>query len=144
MKAKLASAAGSDMLSQAQEIGGVKLLATQLEWYPVRICVAVLDQLKNKIGSGVIILGVADEAAGKVSLIAGATEDLTERVKAGELVNHVASQVGGKGGGRADMAQAGGSQPEALAGALSSVPAWLEKHSANHKAGGNYLQPAFC
>ncbi|MGP9665613.1 alanine--tRNA ligase [Halomonas sp. AOP22-C1-8] len=126
LKAKLASAAGSDMLSQAQEIGGVKLLATQLEGVSGKELRGVLDQLKNKIGSGVIILGVADEAAGKVSLIAGVTQDLTERVKAGELVNHVASQVGGKGGGRADMAQAGGSQPEALAGALSSVPAWLE------------------
>ncbi|HCR98827.1 MAG: alanine--tRNA ligase [Halomonas sp.] len=126
LKAKLASAAGSDMLSQAQEIGGVKLLATQLEGVSGKDLRGVLDQLKNKIGSGVIILGVADEAAGKVSLIAGVTQDLTERVKAGELVNHVASQVGGKGGGRADMAQAGGSQPEALAGALSSVPAWLE------------------
>ncbi|MGP9467815.1 alanine--tRNA ligase [Halomonas sp. TP35] len=126
LKAKLASAAGSDMMSQAQEIGGVKLLATQLEGVSGKDLRGVLDQLKNKIGSGVIILGVADEAAGKVSLIAGVTQDLTERVKAGELVNHVASQVGGKGGGRADMAQAGGSQPEALAGALSSVPAWLE------------------
>ncbi|MGP8291599.1 alanine--tRNA ligase [Vreelandella zhanjiangensis] len=126
LKAKLASAAGSDMLSQAQEIHGVKLLATQLEGVSGKDLRGVLDQLKNKIGSGVIILGVADKAAGKVSLIAGVTQDLTERVKAGELVNHVASQVGGKGGGRADMAQAGGSQPDGLPGALSSVPAWLE------------------
>ncbi|MBP5979383.1 MAG: alanine--tRNA ligase [Halomonas sp.] len=127
LKAKLASAAGSDMLSQAQEINGVKLLATQLEGVSGKDLRGVLDQLKNKIGSGVVILGVADQAAGKVSLIAGVTQDLTERVKAGELVNHVASQVGGKGGGRADMAQAGGSQPDGLPGALSSVPAWLEK-----------------
>lgn len=126
LKAKLASAAGSDMLSQAQEINGVKLLATQLEGVSGKDLRGVLDQLKNKIGSGVIILGVADKAAGKVSLIAGVTQDLTQRVKAGELVNHVASQVGGKGGGRADMAQAGGSQPDGLPDALSSVPAWLE------------------
>ncbi|MBE0462808.1 MAG: alanine--tRNA ligase [Halomonadaceae bacterium] len=126
LKAKLASAAGSDMLSQAQEIHGVKLLATQLEGVSGKDLRGVLDQLKNKIGSGVIILGVADKAAGKVSLIAGVTQDLTQRVKAGELVNHVASQVGGKGGGRADMAQAGGSQPDGLPDALSSVPAWLE------------------
>ncbi|WP_346795627.1 alanine--tRNA ligase [Halomonas sp. Bachu 37] len=126
LKAKLASAAGSDMLDQAREINGVKLLATQLEGVSGKELRGVLDQLKNKLGSGVVVLGVADQAAGKVSLIAGVTQDLTERVKAGELVNHVASQVGGKGGGRADMAQAGGSQPEALPGALSSVANWLE------------------
>ncbi|WP_339934633.1 alanine--tRNA ligase [Vreelandella glaciei] len=126
LKAKLASAAGSDMLSQVQEVDGVKLLATQLEGVSGKDLRGILDQLKNKLSSGVIILGVADQAAGKVSLIAGVTQDLTGRVKAGELVNHVASQVGGKGGGRADMAQAGGSQPDALPGALKSVPAWLE------------------
>ncbi|MDR5876337.1 alanine--tRNA ligase [Halomonas sp. CUBES01] len=126
VKAKLASAAGSDMLSQVQDVNGVNLLATQLDGVSGKELRGILDQLKNKLGSGVIILGVADEAAGKVSLIAGVTKDLTERVKAGELVNHVASQVGGKGGGRADMAQAGGSRPDALPGALNSVPAWLE------------------
>ncbi len=126
LKAKLASAAGSDMLSQAQEINGVKLLATQLEGVSGKDLRGVLDQLKNKLGSGVIILGVVDQAAGKVSLIAGVTQDLTDRVKAGELVSHVASLVGGKGGGRADMAQAGGSQPDALPDALKSVPVWLE------------------
>ena len=126
LKAKLASAAGSDMLSQVQEVNGVKLLATQLEGVSGKDLRGILDQLKNKLSSGVIILGVADQVAGKVSLIAGVTQDLTGRVKAGELVNHVASQVGGKGGGRADMAQAGGSQPDALPDALKSVPAWLE------------------
>lgn len=126
LKAKLASAAGSDMLSQVQEINGVKLLVTQLEGVSGKDLRGVLDQLKNKLGSGVILLGVADTAAGKVSLIAGVTQDLIGRVKAGELVNHVASQVGGKGGGRPDMAQAGGSLPDALPAALSSVPAWLE------------------
>ncbi|MDP3536028.1 MAG: alanine--tRNA ligase [Halomonas sp.] len=126
LKAKLASAAGSDMLSQVQEVNGVKLLVTQLEGVSGKDLRGVLDQLKNKLGSGVVMLGTADAAAGKVSLIAGVTQDLTSRVKAGELVNHVASQVGGKGGGRPDMAQAGGSQPDALPGALNSVPAWLE------------------
>ncbi|MBR2514141.1 MAG: alanine--tRNA ligase [Halomonas sp.] len=126
LKAKLASAAGSDMLSQVQEINGVKLLVTQLEGVSGKDLRGVLDQLKNKLGSGVVMLATADPAAGKVSLIAGVTQDLTNRVKAGELVNHVASQVGGKGGGRPDMAQAGGSQPDALPGALNSVPAWLE------------------
>ncbi|WP_030069673.1 alanine--tRNA ligase [Halomonas alkaliantarctica] len=126
LKAKLVSAAGSDMLNQVQEINGVNLLVTQLEGVSGKDLRGVLDQLKNKLGSGVILLGVADAAAGKVSLIAGVTQDLVGRVKAGELVNHVASQVGGKGGGRPDMAQAGGSLPDALPAALSSVPAWLE------------------
>ncbi|CAH1041938.1 alanine--tRNA ligase [Halomonas sp. TD01] len=126
LKAKLASAAGSDMLSQVQEINGVNLLVTQLEGVSGKDLRGVLDQLKNKLGSGVILLGAADTAAGKVSLIAGVTQDLVGRVKAGELVNHVASQVGGKGGGRPDMAQAGGSQPDALPAALDSVPAWLK------------------
>ena len=126
LKAKLASVAGSDMLSQVQEVNGVKLLATQLDGVSGKDLRGILDQLKNKLSSGVIILGVADQAAGKVSLIAGVTQDLTGRVKAGELVNHVASQVGGKGGGRPDMAQAGGSQPDALPDALKSVPVWLE------------------
>ncbi len=127
LKAKLASAAGRDMLSEAREIGGIKLLATQLEGVSGKELRGVLDQLKQKLGSGVVVLGVVDREAGKVSLIAGVTDDLTSRVKAGELVNHVASQVGGKGGGRADMAQAGGSDVNALPAALQSVPAWLEQ-----------------
>ncbi len=126
LKAKLASAAGSDMLSRAREIHGVKVLATQLEGVSGKELRSVLDQLKNKLGSGIVVLGVADEAAGKVSLIAGVTDDLTGRIKAGELVNHVASQVGGKGGGRPDMAQAGGSDVAALPAAIDSVPGWLE------------------
>lgn len=130
LKAKLASAAGSDMLSQATEVAGVKVLATRLEGVSGKELRGMLDQLKNKLGSGIIVLGVADESAGKVSLIAGVTDDLTGRVKAGELVNHVASQVGGKGGGRADMAQAGGSDVAALPGALESVPAWVEERLA--------------
>ncbi|MBS9403177.1 alanine--tRNA ligase [Halomonas sp. TRM85114] len=125
LKAKLASAAGSDMLSQAHDVNGVKVLATRLEGVSGKELRGVLDQLKNKLGSGIVVLGVAD--AGKVSLIAGVTSDLTSRVKAGELVNHVASQVGGKGGGRPDMAQAGGSDAAALPGALASVTAWVEE-----------------
>jgi len=126
LKAKLASAAGSDMLANATDVQGVKVLATQLEGVSGKELRGVLDQLKNKLGSGIVVLGVADEAGAKVSLIAGVTDDLTARVKAGELVNHVAGQVGGKGGGRADMAQAGGSDTAALPAALASVPAWLD------------------
>jgi alanyl-tRNA synthetase len=84
-----------------------------------------MDKLRDKLGSAAIVLGsVAD---GKVTLIAGVTPDLTGKVKAGELVNMVAQQVGGKGGGRPDMAQAGGTQPENLPAALASVTAWVEQ-----------------
>lgn len=114
------------MLSQAHEIAGTRVLATELEGVSGKELRGMLDQLKNKLGSGVIVLGVADRDAGKVSLIAGVTDDLTSRVRAGELVNHVASQVGGKGGGRADMAQAGGTDVAALAAALESVTGWVE------------------
>ncbi|MFC3284412.1 alanine--tRNA ligase [Litchfieldella rifensis] len=126
LKAKLASAAGSDMLSEAREVAGVKLLAKQLEGVSGKELRNVMDQLKNKLGSGIVVLGVADNQAGKVNLIAGVTDDLTGRIRAGELVNHVAAQVGGKGGGRADMAQAGGSDAAALPQALASVPDWVE------------------
>ncbi|SHK26235.1 alanine--tRNA ligase [Halomonas caseinilytica] len=126
LKAKLASAAGSDMLGEAREVKGVKVLAKRLEGVSGKELRGLLDQLKNKLGSGIVVLGVGDEQAGKVSLIAGVTDDLTGQVKAGELVNHVASQVGGKGGGRPDMAQAGGSDVPALPGALESVPVWVE------------------
>ncbi|WP_136247384.1 alanine--tRNA ligase [Halomonas borealis] len=126
LKSKLASAAGNDLLDEVREIKGVKVLAKRLEGVSGKELRGMLDQLKNKLGSGVVVLGVADEAAGKVSLIAGVTDDLTARVKAGALVNHVAGQVGGKGGGRPDMAQAGGSDASALPAALDSVPVWIE------------------
>jgi alanyl-tRNA synthetase len=125
-KGRLASAAGSDMLSRVREVKGVKVLATQVEGVSGKELRGILDQLKNKLGSGVVVLGVTDPQAGKVSLIAGVTDDLTARIKAGELVNQVASRVGGKGGGRADMAQAGGNDVAALPDALESVPAWVE------------------
>ncbi|WP_227368994.1 alanine--tRNA ligase [Halomonas sp. M20] len=124
LKAKLTSAAGSDMLGEAMEVAGIKVLAKQVEGVSGKELRGLLDQLKNKLGSGVLVLGTT--AGDKVSLIAGVTNDLTARVKAGDLVNHVAAQVGGKGGGRADMAQAGGSDAAALPEALKSVPAWLK------------------
>ena len=83
-----------------------------------------VDQLKNKLGAAAIVL--ASSEAGKVSIIAGVTRAESERIPAGELANHVAAQCGGRGGGRPDMAQAGGSQPENLAAALESVPSWVE------------------
>jgi alanyl-tRNA synthetase len=124
LKNKLASSAGSDLASQARDIKGVKLLAARLDGVAGNDLRTLLDQLKNKLGSGIVVLGSA--SGDKVSLIAGVTADLTSKVKAGELVNFVAQQVGGKGGGRPDMAQAGGTQPDALPAAIDSVAAWIE------------------
>ncbi|GAA81444.1 MULTISPECIES: alanine--tRNA ligase [Pseudoalteromonas] len=124
---KLASAAGASLLDSIVEINGVKLLVANVEGTESKALRGMVDDLKNKIGSGVIALGVA--SGDKVSLIAGVTKDLTGKVKAGELVNHMAGQVGGKGGGRPDMAQAGGSEPQNLAAALDSVTAWLTERT---------------
>ena len=124
LKSKLASAQGDELLTQAQDINGVKVLAARLDGADARALRETLDKLKDKLHSAVIVL--ASVADGKVSLIAGVTPDLTARVKAGDLVNMVAQQVGGKGGGRPDMAMAGGTQPEHLAVALASVPAWVK------------------
>ncbi|WP_024612198.1 alanine--tRNA ligase [Pseudoalteromonas sp. TB64] len=124
---KLASAAGASLLDSVVEINGVKLLVANVEGTESKALRGMVDDLKNKIGSGVIALGVA--SGDKVSLIAGVTKDLTGKVKAGELVNHMAGQVGGKGGGRPDMAQAGGSEPQNLVAALDSVTAWLTERT---------------
>jgi alanyl-tRNA synthetase len=124
LKSKLASAQGDELLSQAQDINGVKVLAAKLEGADASVLRETLDKLKDKLKSAAIVLASVNE--GKVSLIAGVTSDATAKVKAGELVNFVAQQVGGKGGGRPDMAQAGGTQPEKLAAALASVQAWVK------------------
>ncbi len=123
LKAKLASSAGADLASQARDVVGVRLIAARLEGVDPNSLRETVDQLKNKLGSGVVVLGA--EADGGVRLVVGVTADLTARVKAGELVNFVAGQVGGKGGGRPDFAQAGGSDATALPAALASVEAWL-------------------
>ena len=123
-KQKLASQQGADMLSNAVEINGVKVLIANLEGVEAKSLRSMMYDIKNRIGEGIVVLGVANDA--KVNLIAGVTKNLTSKVKAGELVNFVASQVGGKGGGRPDMAQAGGDQPENLGQALDSVNAWLQ------------------
>ena len=122
---KLASAAGASLVESAVEINGVKLLVANVAGTESKALRGMVDDLKNKMGSGIIALGVAQGE--KVSLIAGVTKDLVGKVKAGELVNYMAAQVGGKGGGRPDMAQAGGSQPENLTAALDSVAAWISE-----------------
>ncbi|MDO8931057.1 MAG: DHHA1 domain-containing protein, partial [Rhodocyclaceae bacterium] len=123
LKAKLAASQGDDLAAQAIDVKGIKVLAAQLDGADATALRTTLDQLKDRLKSAAIVLG--STADGKVSLIAGVTADLTAKVKAGELVNMVAQQVGGKGGGRPDMAQAGGTQPENLAAALAAVNNWV-------------------
>ncbi|MFM5276408.1 alanine--tRNA ligase [Aeromonas caviae] len=125
LKAKLAAQAGNDLLSQVIDINGQKVLVAALEGVDPKSLRGMLDELKNQMKSGVVLLATSSD--GKVNLIAGVTNDLTGKVKAGELVNLVAQQVGGKGGGRPDMAQAGGTQPEAVPAALQSIHSWLEE-----------------
>ncbi|MGL6482168.1 alanine--tRNA ligase [Aeromonas caviae] len=125
LKAKLAAQAGNDLLNQVIDINGQKVLVAALEGVDPKSLRGMLDELKNQMKSGVVLLATSSD--GKVNLIAGVTNDLTGKVKAGELVNLVAQQVGGKGGGRPDMAQAGGTQPEAVPAALQSVHSWLEE-----------------
>jgi len=129
LKAKLASNQGSDLVSQAQDIAGTKILAARLDGMDIKTLRTTLDQLKDKLGPSAIVLGAVND--GKVNLIAGVSKDRTDLLKAGEIINAVAQQVGGKGGGRPDMAQAGGSKPEALDAALASVPDWVRARLDN-------------
>jgi len=123
LKGKLASSAGSDLAGQAEDINGIKVLAARIDGGDAKALRDIVDQLKQKLGTAVIIL--ATVSGDKVSLAAGVTKDTIDRVKAGDLVNHVATQVGGKGGGRPDMAMAGGNNPAALDVALASVSDWV-------------------
>jgi alanyl-tRNA synthetase len=124
LKGKLASSQGDELVQQAIDIKGVKLLAVRMDGADAKTLRESMDKLKDKLKSAVIVLAVVDGA--KVQLAAGVTADVMGRVKAGELVNHVASQVGGKGGGKPDMAMAGGTDAQALPQALASVRAWVE------------------
>ena len=123
LKSKLASSQGDELADQAVDVKGVKVLAASLEGADAKALRETLDKLKDKLKSAAVVLAAAND--GKVSLIAGVTRDLTAKVKAGDLVNHVAQQVGGKGGGRADMAQAGGTDASKLPAALESVRGWV-------------------
>ncbi|MEC6799010.1 alanine--tRNA ligase [Photobacterium sp. S4TG1] len=123
LKDKLAAQEGASLINKAQEINGIKVLIAKLDGADNKALRGMVDELKNQLGSGVVLLGNVSE--GKVGLIAGVTKDLIGKVKAGELVNLVALQVGGKGGGRPDMAQAGGTDAAALPAALETVAPWL-------------------
>jgi alanyl-tRNA synthetase len=125
LKQSMAGQKSKDIMSSVIDVQGVKLLVANMQGVEAKSLRGVMDDLKNQLQSGVIALGLASD--GKVNLIAGVTKDLVGKFKAGDLVNHMASQVGGKGGGRPDMAQAGGTQPENLDQALASVKSWLEK-----------------
>src|SRR5579883_496002 len=125
LKEKLASSTSQDLVKDAKDIEGVKVLAARLENMDAKSLRTAVDQLKNKLGRAVIALAVVKD--NKATVVAGVTKDCTDKIKAGDLVNMVASQIGGKGGGRPDMAEAGGNQPEHLDQALFSVYDWAAK-----------------
>ena len=128
LKSQLAQSAGTDVADQAVEIDGIQVLSAKIEGGDPKSLRDMLDQLKNKLGSAAVVLAAVND--GKISLVAGVSKDQTGRIKAGDLVNSVAVQVGGKGGGRPDMAQAGGNDPAALDAALQSVPDWVRAQLA--------------
>jgi alanyl-tRNA synthetase len=129
LKSKLASGQGSDLTSQAKDVDGIKVLAAQIDGADAKSLRDAVDQLKGKLGSSVIVLATVQE--GKVVLVVGVSADLLNRMKAGEIAGAVAAQIGGKGGGRADFAQAGGTQPENLGKALAGVESLIRNRLAN-------------
>ena len=124
LKAKIAASQGNDLVSKTQELNGVKVLISKLDGVDPKSLRDAMDQLRNQLGSGIVMLAVADGA--KASIVAGVTKDLTAKIKAGDLVKHTAAEMSGKGGGRPDMAQGGG-QADMLDSALSSAHSWLEE-----------------
>jgi alanyl-tRNA synthetase len=129
LRAKVATGQGGDLAAQAKAVGGIKVLAAQIEGADSRALRDAVDQLKHKLGSSVVVLGSVQD--GKVVLVAGVSPDLVSRVKAGEIAGAVAEKVGGRGGGRADFAQAGGTQPENLSAALASVESLIRTRLSN-------------
>ena len=129
LKSKVASGHGGDLSSRAKDVGGVKVLAVQIDGADVRSLREAMDQLKTRLGSSVIVLASVQE--GKVVLVAGVSDDLVARMKAGEIAGIVAAKVGGRGGGRADFAQAGGTQPENLGAALAGVESLVRSRLSN-------------
>ena len=123
LKGKLASSQGDELMLQAVDVKGIKVLAARLEGADARTLRDTMDKLKDKLKTAVIMLATVD--GDKVQVAAGVTADSIDKIKAGELVNFVAQQVGGKGGGKADMAMAGGTDASKLPDALKSVQAWV-------------------
>lgn len=131
MKTRLATSSGGDVLSQARDIEGIKVLALNLDGADSKSLRDTVDQFKNKLGKAVVLLATVEED-NKVALVAGVTQNLTDKIKAGDLMRHVAEQIGGKGGGRPDMAQGGGNDVAALESALASVVSWVERQLKSH------------
>ena len=123
LRQKLATSAGGDLTQDAVEIAGIKVLAAKIEGATASTLRDTLDQCKNKLGTGVILLAAVEDE--KIALVAGVTQDATDRIKAGDVIKHFAGQLGGKGGGRPDMAQGGGSDVAALPSVLASLPEWV-------------------
>jgi len=123
LKQKLATSAAGDLTGDAVDVQGVKVLAANVDGADAKSLRGTMDQCKNKLGSAVILLSAVNDD--KIALVAGVTGDLTDRVKAGDLMQEFARRLGGKGGGRPDMAQGGGSDVTALPGVLQSVPEWV-------------------
>ena len=128
LRQKVATSAGGDLTQGAVEIAGIKVLAAQVEGGTASSLRDTLDQCKNKLGTGVILLAAIEDE--KIALVAGVTQDTTDRVKAGDVIKHFAGQLGGKGGGRPDMAQGGGSDLAALPTVLATLPEWVSQQLA--------------
>ena len=127
LKQKLATGAGSDLTADAVAVGDIKVLATVVDGADASTLRDTLDHCKNKLGSGVVLLAAAEE---QISLVAGVTKDLTDKVRAGDVMKEFAGRVGGKGGGRPDMAQGGGTDVGALEPALADLPSWVSDQLA--------------
>jgi alanyl-tRNA synthetase len=125
LKTRLATAGSGDLSTQALDIGGVKVLALNLEGADAKSLRDTVDQFKNKLGTAVVLLAAVEGE--KAALVAGVTQNITDKVKAGDLMGYIAAQLGGKGGGRPDMAQGGGNNLSALDAALASVAPWVRK-----------------
>src|SRR5699024_473151 len=128
LREKLAGGAGGDLAEKAVEVAGCKVLAARLDGADAKALRTAVDRLKNKLGTAAVVLGAV--AGEKVRLAAGVTRDLAERLPAGELVNAIAGEVGGRGGGRPDFAQAGGNRPDKLDAALDGAARWVESRLA--------------
>ncbi len=128
LKARLAASHGDDLVAQAVDVGGLKVLAAKIDGADPKALRETVDRLKNRLGSAAVVLATVN--AGKVALVAGVTKDCTDRIAAGPLANHVARQVGGRGGGRPELAQAGGNDPSRVDQAIGSVPGWVRQQLA--------------
>ena len=132
LKARVAASHGDDLAAQAVDIEGLKVLAAQIDGADPKALRETVDRLKSRLGSGAVVLATVN--AGKVALVAGVTKDCTDRIEAGTLANHVARQVGGRGGGRPELAQAGGNDPSGVERAIRSVPQWVREQLAGEGA----------